>query len=497
MKWANFLHIYQPAGQDPDILGAVTHQSYRPILKEMLKHTNVRLTFNISGALFEVFEKYGHSDIIDMIQELVKQGRLEITGSAKFHALLPLLHEDEIVRQIEANTATLRHYLGADYNPSGFFPPEMAYSSKVGAVISRLGFKWIILDEISFNGKTDQLTFDGVHKLKGTEVKVVFRERRLSNLIMSAMVRSGQSLIDTLGEEFNKNRYLLTAMDGETFGHHRPGLEKLLFEIFDSPQFELVKISDLIKDFPVKDEVDPLPATWASSEADIERQVQFLSWSDPDNPIHTSQWELVHTAEKAVYEMDHTHPEYNEIRLRLDEALASDQFWWASAKPWWSLEEIERGTYLNLSIVRDVPNINLEVKNKAVFLYEQIISTAFQWKRSGKIYRLMEAQKNSVRIPFRERTLEKGGAEKGVYEAFMAMFEELKQKAIKDEEYEKAILWRDAIYKIETKNDIYDTIHAIDLLRLKIPYFEIEKTLDKYTKKYKNIRGGQPEQRGS
>ena len=110
----------------------------------------------------------------------------------------------------------------------------------------------------------------------------------------------------------------------------------------------------------------------------------------------------------------------------------------------------------------------------------------------------MAQEQNAIlRIPFKKRTLEAGGSEVGIYEAFIAMMKDLEKKAVGSGEYEKAILWRDAIYKIEHKLDIYDAINAIDLLRQEIPNEEVEKTLDKYTAKYKEIRGGQPEQRGS
>ena len=98
MKWANFLHIYQPAGQEPDILKAVTNQSYIPILKGILEHPNVRLTFNITGALFEIFDKYGYTDVIDMIKELVKQKIVIAIAGGSFEQmetqfLPPFLHK--------------------------------------------------------------------------------------------------------------------------------------------------------------------------------------------------------------------------------------------------------------------------------------------------------------------------------------------------------------------------------------------------------------------
>ncbi len=38
MKWANFLHFYQPSNQQPDILGAIVAQSYRPIIDGIKKN---------------------------------------------------------------------------------------------------------------------------------------------------------------------------------------------------------------------------------------------------------------------------------------------------------------------------------------------------------------------------------------------------------------------------------------------------------------------------
>ena len=44
---------------------------------------------------------------------------------------------------------------------------------------------------------------------------------------------------------------------------------------------------------------------------------------------------------------------------------------------------------------------------------------------------------------------------------------------------------------------MYDSINAIDLLRLEIPNKEVEERIEKYKEKYRQIRGGQPEQRGA
>ena len=496
MKWANFLHIYQPAGQQPDILAAVVTQSYRPILEGVKANPRARLTLNINGVLLDMFDKYGHRDLIDTVRHLIDEERLELTGSAKYHAFLPFLSEEEIVRQIKENEATLSFYTHNHYQPTGFFPPEMAYSDNISHILEQLGYEWIVIDEIACGGKTGQVDYSKTYKIKDTNLFVFFRERRASNLIMGAAVRSYESLREAMGREFTSDRYLITGMDGETFGHHRPGLDKLLLGIFKSTDFDLIKISDLPKFYTKIEEITPVNSTWASSEQDIERGIQFLSWRDPDNEIHHWQKELVDLVLDSFYQMDKSLPQYGDMRRLMDEALSSDQFWWASAKPWWSLEEIVKGAVMCFSIIKDIPGISKEKIDHASFLYEKIVSTAFQWKRSGKVYNMLQAQKSITRIPFKERTFEQGGEEGEKYKAFLDLFKKLEKEASVKGEYEKAILWRDAVWKLENKMDIYDAMHVVDLLRLEIPNFEVDRIIKEYQDKYKKIRGGQPEQRG-
>jgi len=496
MYWANFLHFYQPATQQPDILEAVVAQSYRPILEGIKKRPKIKLTINITGSLLELFDKYGYKDLIDILRLVGKNGQIEFTSSAKYHAFLPFLKDEEIIRQIKINDETNKFYLGDIYRPQGFFPPEMAYSQKLAPIIAGLGFKWIILDEIAYNGKPDQADFGKIYKIEGTSLLVFFRERRLSNLIMSAVVRSRESLLQAIKDKIQKNIYTLTAMDGETFGHHRPGLEKMLFDVLDSPEAELITISQIPKFFNEVVTVKPVDCTWASSQEDIENKTQFLSWLDPENRIHSWQWKLVDLVYEEFSKMDKNHPRWKLVREKMDLALASDQFFWASAKPWWSVEMIEDGAYRLLETIRMIPNVSQEKLRQASKYYEQIISTAFHWQRTGKIRQMAKEQKSILRIPFKDRTIGRGGAEKGVYYAFLDMMKRLEKEAAKRGEYEQAILWRDAIFKLKNKLDIYDTINAIDLLRVKIPHQEVEDTIEKYKEKYRKIRGGQPEQRG-
>jgi alpha-amylase/alpha-mannosidase (GH57 family) len=497
MYWANFLHIYQPANQRKDVLDAVIAQCYRPLIEHIHKSKNVRLTLNINASLVEQFHEHGHDDLIDMLKESGKQGKIEFTSSAKFHAFLPLLPKEEIINQIKINDETNRFYLGDAYKPIGFFSPEMGYSKILPPIIEQLGYKWMILDEITAYGEINRVDYSKIYKIKGTNINAFFRERRVSNLIMSAVVRSKETLIGAMKDDMNSGKYLITAMDGETFGHHRPGLEKMLFKIFETPEFNLVTISELYKYYKDTVEVSPVDSTWASSKQDIDKGIQFLSWNDPSNIIHGWQWELIHLVQNKVNKISESHPQYREVRKSMDRALASDHLWWASAKPWWSVEMIEDGAFRLLETLRMIPDSPQSDLSEASELYEKIVSTAFNWQRSGKIYQMMTEQNSILRIPFKERTIGKGGAEVGVYHAIISLIKGLEEKATERKEYEKAILWRDAIYKLENRLDIYDTVNAIDLMRTEIPNSEVEEVIERYKDKYREIRGGQVEQRGS
>lgn len=496
MYWANFLHVYQPAEQQQDILASIVTQSYRPLFSGFARQKNVRLTLNITGALLELLDTHGYRDLIDDLRRAGGEGRLEFTGSAKYHALLPFLRQDEVVRQVKLNNETNRYFLGGAYKPRGFFPPEMAYVPRLAKIVADLGFEWILLDEIAYSGQVGKIDYSQRYRIAGTKLGVYFRERRTSNLIMSAVVRSQKTLQQAMRADLRGERYLITAMDGETFGHHRPGLEKLLFQIFATKGFTLKTISELAPHYPRVVAVKPHTSTWASSEHDIERGIQFLSWSDPSNAIHAWQWKLLHLTERSVRHALARGVSRKRLRAKMDIALASDHFWWASAKPWWSVEMIEDGAYRLLDVLRSVPRLSKQKLALASRYYENIVSTAFLWQRTGKIRSMMREQMETLRIPFKERTLGRGGAERGVYYAFLTMMRHLEKRAAQHGEYEQAILWRDAIHKLEHKSDIYDAVNAIDLLRVQIPHQQVEKTIAQYKRRYQKIRGGQPEQRG-
>jgi len=460
MKWVNFLHFYQPYNQQLDILERIVNESYRKIIGGLASNPGAKITININAGLTELLAKNGYLDLIEQIKEFAQRGQIQFTGGVKYHPFLPLLSRDEIQRQIRLNEQTNKKYFGGAWQPKGFFSPELAYSKKVAQIAKEAGFKWIIAEELASPEKPD---FRKIYDVKDLpDFKILFRDKRISVLILSAIVRNFESLLQEIGEEeIKKDRYLLTVMDAETFGHHRPGLEDFLFQIYKDKKIPKVFISDLIKEFGVHEPIEVRDSTWSSEEQDFwlekDKRHPFTLWNHPENPIHQLQWEFTYFVIDLVKKINSRFSWYKEVRQKLDRALQSDQYWWASSKPWWSLEMIEQGANALKEVIFSIPNVSLKIKKQAEDYYHRIIGIAFEWQRSGKIrlaYR--QAMKTWKSVPYKKRVLA------GQFNAMVLEFEDEMKRAIKNQEFEKAIKWRDAVYKLKSGMDIHDVLHVVD-----------------------------------
>lgn len=469
MKIATLLHFYQPHNQQADILDRIVNESYRPLTEGLLKSNRGKLVVNISAVLSQLLVEKGYTDVIENMKDLAKRGQIEFTDSAVYHAFLPLLPESEVKRQIEQNRAINKEIFGDDvYDPVGFFPPEMSINEHVLKIISEENYKWVSVPKVAFpDGRPSG---SKLYYYKDTSINLFFRQKRVSALVLSALVRGVEQLIEET-KDLHNDKYWFLVMDAETFGHHRIGHEKVLFEIMENDFFEPVLIKDLIDMEGIeKEETDIRPSTWTNDEQDFwldKEKTQkttaksFILWDDPSNPIHKVQWKLTNYAIKLVNSFDDKKSKkWIEAREKLDMALASDQYWWASAKPWWSLEMIEQGAYaLKNVIITLFGTKDSKEAAKAEKYYREILDLAFKWQREGYIRkRHLEDSGTFMKQPFKDRTPPEW------YNQILLEFEDQMDKAAKNREYEKAIKWRDAVKKLDQGTDIYDVLHVVDEL---------------------------------
>jgi Glycosyl hydrolase family 57 len=370
--WANFLHIYQPPTQFPQVLRKIAAESYSELVAVLKSNSSSRVTLNINGSLTEQLDREGLGGLIDEIRGLAEKGQIEFTGSAKYHPILPKLPKDEIRRQVRLNDETNKRYFGKAWSPKGFFPPEMSYSRDVAEVVAQFGFKWVILSEYAF---PEGLGSSGsaIYHIKGLPLKVFFRDHELSLRVAFGEVQTTDKFFSLINQFVQDGDFLLTAMDGETFGHHRPGLQKLLASLYSDPRINSVLISDLVDKFQSGPHLEPLPSSWGLESEEFKRGIIYPRWEFPGNSIQSRQWELTNIALKAVWATPNFDKSYDPIREKLDQALHSDQYWWAGARPNWHFRLVEIGSRWLKDVVNQAVGSSDDDKALASQLYHEIV----------------------------------------------------------------------------------------------------------------------------
>ncbi len=320
------LHFYQPPTQDPAVVRRIDRECYNPVFR-LLRELRLPVTVNINYSLTRQLASLC-GDTLDILGDVAG---CEFTQSGAFHPIFPLIPGDEVLRQLEVNAEGNRRLLPAFGNPSGVFPPEMALDGGTAALLARAGYRWTVTDDVPWVSAGKEVPGDWVPEYRG--IRVLLRSNFWSNLI-SFHGDDGRMIASRMVKEMREwmgddDSYLVVAMDGETFGHHRPGglegfLKPFLETIRDTGEARIAPAGEIALGFPGRAEEVP-DGSWSTSSADLERGVPFPLWDDPDNPDHAALRLLLNTVLKRARDC----PSATVAGLA-DEMLYSCPFWWAS-----------------------------------------------------------------------------------------------------------------------------------------------------------------------
>lgn len=347
------LHIYQPPNQLKRVLDKIVLECYDPLLDLILSRDNSRFTMNLNWSLTELLKKHGYKHLLRKIRRALKQKKIEITGTAAYHAILPLIPRDKQIRQININYQKNKKVLGKYYQPKGFFPPELAFGHEIIDAIKECGYKWTITDDEPFNCIHDEVPWNYIPEMEG--LPVFLRSNMWSNRVSmekhdDGAKFSGREVTDWLIYDMKKwwkdeDGYVIFAMDGETFGHHVPGyiqlfLEQMLDRINERQnEIKMVFITDLLDLFPTVPKEVP-PGSWSTNKEDFWSGNFYPLWKNKYNASHELLWELVELAISSVRKLEEN----------LDKSLNSCTFWWAAKSP----EEYSPITYNSIKMLIEI-----------------------------------------------------------------------------------------------------------------------------------------------
>jgi predicted glycosyl hydrolase (DUF1957 family) len=387
VNWINFLHIYQPARSDAHIIKEAVDLSYLRIVKALEKNPQIKFNLNITACLLLKLEERGYSSLIKRIESLINNGQIEILGSAAYHALLPLVKEEEVVWQIKENERVLKRFF-PKAKIKGFFFPEMAYSPKVARIVKELGYSWLILDEISFASKSE-LDFNQVYKDKNSGLKVIFRSRKYSNCYVPL------EILSIIKNKEEIDHPIISATDGELYGLRHNDSKKIFEKTLKNNNINTILISDYLKDKKTK-EVNIRRSSWESTEKELKNNNPYNLWFNKDNEVHINLWKFVKFVNSVLdkYKKD---PNYYWARWHFVRGLASCTFWWASANDFkdsfgpiaWNPDEVERGMLELVKTVRSLESsTSRKEKIKAELLFINIKKII--WTRHWSCYRILD-----------------------------------------------------------------------------------------------------------
>lgn len=386
MLWINFIHFYQPANADKEKINEAITKSYERIIRGLEEQPNTKFTANITGCLLlRLDEDLKRHDIIIGLKKLIEKRQLEIVGSAAYHPILPLINETQARDQILENERILRKYFGEDLNLKGFFFPEMAYSATIAKIVKSLNYEWIILDEISANGKLNNLDTSKIYSDTNSDLSVIFRSRTLSQTFIPETI---------LNQNSESNSTLISATDAELYGLRHidepANFEKVLKSI-NNVSTKTQTISNYINSQPTRTSVNLVSSTWESTEEELKQNTPYFLWQNCGNGIQEKLWELASYAQILHYKYNNDENIWWS-RWHLVRGLASCTFWWASRKNMnhvfgpiaWNPDQIELGTQELIRSIRDIEkSTNLEEKLKAENLFNELIKKIWEkhWKK--------------------------------------------------------------------------------------------------------------------
>ncbi len=387
--WTPLLHIYQPPTQDIEVLRNINQDCYLPLFNVIDNLETAKFCLNINGILIELLNEYGMAETLELLKKLVSENKIQILGTAKYHPILPLIPKKEIFHQIRLNEEINRKEFGNNWERKGFFPPEMAISTKAVKVVRQFGYKWIIMSGIAC---PTNWPYDRIYTTPNG-LQLFFRDDFLSNKISFKEINA-KEFVKELGtlykvekKDYKNNTYVLTAMDGETFGHHIRGYEKTFinktFDLIEEnnnqyyknsrDKIEIEFITNLDRYFPIAEEkLIPRPSSWSTTYHDLKDKIPYPLWKHPDNDIHKYYWKIVKSLNKLMDLADNldlteswnVENYYNTARYFYDRGLHSCPMWWANAiRDIWSPNLIYKGIEL---LLRAALNAQLALVNAGV-----------------------------------------------------------------------------------------------------------------------------------
>lgn len=142
-------HYYYDEFQTEDKVRDFATRSYLPANQAILEiirssKGTFKCAFSISGVALELFEQYA-PEVIESFQDLAETNSVEFLVEPYSHSLASVFNADEFELQVKKHAAKIESLFKK--KPTTFRNSELIYSDEIGEMVSKMGYKTVLIDE--------------------------------------------------------------------------------------------------------------------------------------------------------------------------------------------------------------------------------------------------------------------------------------------------------------------------------------------------------------
>jgi alpha-amylase/alpha-mannosidase (GH57 family) len=211
------IHNHQPVGNFEFVAEDAYQKSYLPFMQTLERHRSIKITLHYTGILYHFFEKK-HPEFIDLLKQLVHEGRAEILSGGFYEPILAVLPDEDKVGQIRTLSGYIRRKLG--YDARGMWLAERVWEPHLPKFIAEAGINHVVVDDFHFKMaglRDDELDGYYLTEEQNSLIRIFPGNEKLRYLIPFHRPEETIELLSGL-RSTERNRLVVMADDGEKFG---------------------------------------------------------------------------------------------------------------------------------------------------------------------------------------------------------------------------------------------------------------------------------------
>ena len=211
------IHNHQPVGNFDFVAEDAYQKAYLPFIKVLERHPSLKITLHYTGILYHYFEQH-HPEFIDMLKNLVNEGRAEILSGGFYEPILSVLPDEDKIGQVRALTDYIERVLG--YDAQGLWLAERVWEPQLPKTIVAAGINHVVVDDFHFKMAglhDDELDGYFLTEEQNSVLRIFPGSERLRYLIPFQPPEETIAFLSGL-RSTERNRLVTMADDGEKFG---------------------------------------------------------------------------------------------------------------------------------------------------------------------------------------------------------------------------------------------------------------------------------------